>query len=61
MGHKSMVSGHLKHIGISRVDGLSTEPWIWGVTISLSFQKKKKKKNIKVYKKKSEQPFFFLI
>ena len=26
MGHNSVVSGHLKSIGIPRVDGLSTRP-----------------------------------
>ena len=26
MGHNSVISGHLKSIGISQVDGLSTGP-----------------------------------
>ena len=35
MGHNSVVSGNLKCIGISRVDGLSTGPSDLGVTISI--------------------------
>ena len=32
MGHNSVVSGHLKSIGISRVDGLLTGPPGFGVS-----------------------------
>ena len=32
MGHNSVVSGHSKSIGISRVDGLSTGPPEIGVS-----------------------------
>ena len=32
MGYNSVVSSHPKSIRIPRVDGLSTDPRIWGVT-----------------------------
>ena len=36
MGHNSVISGHPKPTGISRVDGLSTRPQVWGVIVRLS-------------------------
>ena len=62
MRHNSVVSGHSKYIGIPWVDGLFTGSLNLDCHKKSFFSKKKKKKrkSIKVYIKKSEQPFFLI-